>query len=142
YQIFEGGTRVPLLVRWPGHIKPGVSNALVNQIDFIASFASLLKLDLTKEQAIDSRDSLRALLGQDELGLPYMIEEARRLAVRVGQWKFVKPRGKKGQELLFDLKSDVGEQNNVAASHPDKVRQLRTLLEQLQKSKYGVRGNG
>ncbi|MGK0435381.1 MAG: hypothetical protein ACJA0V_004541, partial [Planctomycetota bacterium] len=57
-------------------------------------------------------------------------------------WKFVKPRGKKGQELLFDLKSDVGEQNNVAASHPDKVRQLRTLLEQLQKSKYGVRGNG
>ena len=142
YQIFEGGTRVPLLVRWPGHIKPGVSNALVNQIDFVASFASLLKVELQKDQAIDSRDNLRALLGKDEVGLPYMIEEARRLAVRVGQWKFVKPRGKKGQELLFDLKSDVGEQNNVAASHPDKVRQLRALLEQLQLSKFGVRGNG
>ena len=62
YQIFEGGTRVPLLVRWPGHIKPGVSNALVNQIDFVASFASLLKVELQKDQAIDSRDNLRALL--------------------------------------------------------------------------------
>ena len=142
YQIFEGGTRVPLLVRWPGRIKPGVSGALVNQIDFLASFASLLKVDLKKDQAIDSRDSLRALLGQDKIGLPYMIEEARQLAVRVGSWKFVKPRGKKRKAQLFDLKSDIGEQHNVADSHPDKVRQLRVLLEQLQASEYGVRGNG
>jgi arylsulfatase A-like enzyme len=142
YQIFEGGTRVPLLVRWPGRIKPGVSGALVNQIDFLASFASLLKVDLKKDQAIDSRDSLRALLGQDEIGVPYMIEEARQLAVRVGSWKFVKPRGKKRKAQLFNLESDIGEQHNVADSHPDKVRQLRVLLEQLQASKYGVRGNG
>ena len=141
YQIFEGGTRVPLLVRWPGRIQPGVSNALVNQIDFVASFAAMLEVDVAEDQAMDSRDSLSALLGKDAVGLPFMIEEARRLAVRKGSWKYVAPRGKDGKEQLFDLANDIGEQSNVAAQHPEKLAELRELLAQLKASNTGVRGH-
>jgi arylsulfatase A len=141
YQVFEGGTRVPFLVRWPGHIKPGVSTALVNQIDFVASFAAMLKVSLPADQAIDSRDNLAALLGKDQAGLPFMIEEAGTLAIRQGTWKYVAPRGKKGQEQLFDLAQDVGEQHNVAAKHPERVQRLKQLLQELQAATGGVRGH-
>jgi len=141
YQIFEGGTRVPLIVRWPGKVKPGVSDALVSQIDFVASFAGMLGLELKPDQAIDSRDSLAALVGEDTEGLPFMIEEARRLAVRKGSWKYVAPRGKKGKAQLFDLANDIGEQHNVAGDNPEKLAELRQLLKQLRSSKSGVRGS-
>jgi len=142
YQIFEGGTRVPLLVRWPGHVEVGESHALVNQIDFLASFAALLEVPVAKDQAIDSRDSLAALLGKDATGLPFMIEEAGTLAVRKGNWKYVAARGKKGEAQLFDLVEDIGEQHNVAGEHPERVAELAQLLEQLMASAHGVRGHG
>lgn len=69
YQIYEGGTRIPFIVRWPDRIKPGVSDALVNQIDFIASFADLLNIELAQNEARDSRNALDALLGNDPDGL-------------------------------------------------------------------------
>ena len=78
YQIYEGGTRVPFIVKWPGHVQPGKSDALVNQIDFISSFASLLDIPLADDQAIDSQDILPALLGNSEAGHAFMIEEAGR----------------------------------------------------------------
>ncbi len=138
YQIYEGGTRVPLIVRWPKQIKPGTSHALISQIDFIASFAALLDIELTKNQAIDSRNIMPALLGTDERGLPFTIEEARGLAIRKGPWKFIRGKGKKG-DRLFNLESDIAEQNNVAADNPETTRQLRELLETLSNNKAGVR---
>ena len=120
-----------------------VSNALVSQIDFVASFAALLNVEVPEDQAIDSRDNLAALLGQDAVGLPFMIEEARRLALRMGAWKYVARRGKqgnKGKEQLFDLSRDIGEANDVAADHPEKLAELRQLLAQLKASEAGVRG--
>ena len=108
YQIYEGGTRVPLIVRWPGKIKPGTSKALVNQIDFIASFASLLDIKLEPNEAIDSRDILPALLGKDNVGLPYTIEEARGQALRRGKWKFILG-NKKKRDALYNLETDIGE---------------------------------
>ena len=142
YQVFEGGTRVPFLVRWPGHIKPGTSSALVNQIDFVASFAALLKFELAADQAIDSRNNMAALLGEDVVGLPFMIEEAGTLAVRRGDWKYVAARGPKGVEQLYDLSTDIGERHDLAAEHPERVTQLKQLLDQLQTAKHGVRGHG
>ena len=139
YQIYEGGTRVPLLIRWPAKIEPGVSSALVNQIDFLASFAAMLELEIAGDQAIDSRDCWQAFLGKDEVGLPFMIEEARQLAVRQGKWKYVAPRRGKGKAQLYDLQQDIGESKNVAGSHPDKVVELRNLLRQLQDAAGGVR---
>ena len=139
YQIYEGGTRVPFTLRWPGHVKPGVSDALVGQIDFIASFAKLLGTELRDDEAIDSRDTLASFLGEDRKGLPFLIEEAGRLGLRAGSWKFIEARGKNGKEELYDLQSDVGEQHDVAAENPEKLAELRALLAKLSAEGAGVR---
>lgn len=138
YQIYEGGTRVPFIVRWPGRVEPGKSEALVSQIDLIASFAALLDIDLTEGQAIDSRNSLPALLGEDSTGQPYLIEEAGGLALRRGPWKFVRGRkGKKGE--LYNLDSDVGEQDNLAEEHEAIAQELSELLRRLEVAERGIR---
>ena len=72
YSNFEGGTRVPFMVRWPARVKPGVSDALVSQVDFLASFAALvgptrLRGRTTREPR-DSENVLPALLGDVEDG--------------------------------------------------------------------------
>jgi len=150
YQIYEGGTRVPLIIRWPGRIKPGVSEAMVNQIDFIASFAELLGIDLPENEARDSRNTLAAFLGKDSVGQEYIIEEAGGLALRQGSWKFIPGakarKNKRGRIIkekaveLYNLKDDPGEQNNVAARYPERVETMHRLLEKLETSE-GI-GNG
>lgn len=126
YQIYEGGTRVPFIVKWPGKIQPGVSDALVSQIDFIASFAHLLDIKLAANDAPDSRNTLDAFLGKDKVGLTYTLEEAgRQVAIRSEHWKFIP--GKKGGQL-FDLRNDRGEQKNVVGGHPEIANKLSAQL--------------
>ena len=127
YQIYEGGTRVPFIVRWPAKIKAGTSSdAMFNQIDLVASFASFLEIPLAENDAIDSRNMWKTFIGESKEGLPYMLEEARGLAVRKGDWKYIdnssfKKRKKNGESTqvtvkgqLFNLKEDIMEQNNLA----------------------------
>ena len=139
YQIYEGGTRVPFIVKWPGHIKPGKSNALVNQIDFIASFASLLGVKLKADQAIDSRNAMPALLGNDDKGLPYTIEEARTVAIRQGPWKYIQKNGRTSA-ALYHLESDIGEQHNVMKENAQVVGELEAKLNKIVNAKHGIRG--
>ena len=141
YQIYEGGTRVPLIVKWPGRIKPGKSDALVNQIDLIASFADLLGIRLQADQAIDSRNIMSALLGQDDVGLPYMIEEARGIALRRGRWKYIVGT-RKHVGALYNLDSDVSEQNDVAKDNPGVADEMREMLQRLRDAEEGVRAIG
>ncbi len=141
YQIYEGGTRVPFIIRWPGKIRPGQSNALVNQIDFIASFADLLDIELKAHQAIDSRNSLSALLGRDDQGHAFMIEEARTLALRRDNWKYIQGKGKNPDEL-YDLSSDIGEQRNVIKEHEALASDMKAMLEKLVAAKEGIRKAG
>ena len=132
YSNFEAGTRVPFIVRWPGQIKRGVSNALVSQIDFLASFAAFTQQSLAQADAPDSHNVWSALLGKTRMGREHLVEQASALSLRVGNWKYIEPnRGPKvsantntetgndpnGQ--LYDLGNDVGEQHNVAAQHPE-----------------------
>ena len=142
YQIYEGGTRVPFIVKWPGHVQPGTSsNAMVNQIDFIASFADLLGIELEKEHAIDSRNIMPALLGKTDVGQSYMIEEARGLALRNGPWKFVQ--GKKGEPgELFNLESDVSEQHDLANENQKVLKEMAAWLKKLTAAKQGIRAIG
>ena len=145
YQIYEGGTRVPFIVKWPGHIQPGKSTAMVSQIDFIASFASLLDISLDESQAIDSRNNLPALLGKSETGNAYMIEEAgRSLALRHGPWKYVQGKAKKPKKgissgELFHLDSDIGEQRDVAKNNQNVTAEMSEMLQKLIESDGGIR---
>jgi arylsulfatase A len=143
YQIYEGGTRVPFVVRWPGRVEPGVSDALVTQTDLLASFAALFDVPLPEGQARDSRDQLPALLGDDPLGAPFIVEEAGRLALRRGPWKYVAPRagvasGYDGAEL-YDLATDPRETVNLIARRPVMAGELRALLARIVASEGGLR---
>ena len=143
YQIFEGGTRVPLIVRWPAKIKAGMkSDALFNQIDFLASFASYFDISLSEKDAQDSRNMWKTFIGESQEGLPYMLEEAKGLAVRKGDWKFIAGAGKKKgnqvQGQLFNLKEDIMEQKNLVKEKPELAKELSELLNALRDSN-GVR---
>ena len=145
YQIYEGGTRVPFIVSWPAKIKPATSDALINQIDFMASFAHLLKFPLPEGEGIDSRNMLPVLLGQSKQGHTAMIEESFGLALRIGEWKYIepaKPRWPKKRALIpasiYNLKDDPSEQKNLIKQYPEKVKAMRLQLNSMRDSK-GVR---
>jgi arylsulfatase A len=147
YQIFEGGTRVPFIIRWPARIKPGTSDALVNQIDLIGSFAELLDIPLPEGEAGDSRATLSAFLGQDPVGHEYMIEESFGLALRHGDWKYVAP-AKPGwppkrdpiAKSLYNLKDDPSETRNIIADHPERAAEMARKLDEWARGR-GVRFN-
>ena len=144
YSNFEAGTRVPFIVRWPAQVKRGVSNALVSQVDFLASLAAFTKQNLAQADAPDSYNVMSALLGKDKTGREHLVEQATSLSLRVGNWKYIEPnRGAKvsaytnvemghdpnGQ--LYDLANDLGETHNVAAQHPDKVKEMSARLQKI-----------
>jgi arylsulfatase A-like enzyme len=148
YQIYEGGTRVPLLTYWPGHVKPGVSSALTCQVDFLASLMDLTGITLPPDAGPDSQDLLATLLNPDAVGRDQLVEQAEaQLAIRKGRWKFI-PGGtrtplKRLEEgdtssgpasspaaQLYDLSTDEAEKNNVVASHPDVVNELTRLIHE------------
>lgn len=136
YQVYEGGTRVPFIVSWPAKIKAGQSDAMVNQVDLLGSFANLLGINLATEEGIDSRDMLSTFLGDSKEGLPFMIEEAgRSRALRKGQWKYITVmendrRGPQNHEL-YDLEKDPGEQNNIIGEHPEIAAEMEKELRDL-----------
>ena len=145
YSNFDGGTRVPFMVQWPGHVKAdSESKALVGQVDLLASFAALTGQTLPQNAGPDSLDVLPALLGKSEKGRQSLVEHAGSLALIDGNWKLIAPsKGAKynrntNTELgnapaaqLYDLSSDPSEKIDVAAQHPDQVKQLLAQLDQL-----------
>lgn len=145
YQIYEGGTRVPLIIRWPGRIKPGVSDAMVNQVDLMASFAKLLGVELAEGEAVDSRCSLAAFLGDDPVGQEYMIEESFGLALRQGDWKYVGPATPKWprnrpaiKPALYNLKEDPSETTDLSEKYPERTADLAKKLDAMKKAQ-GIR---
>lgn len=133
FQIYEGGTRVPFIIKWPANIQSGKSDALVSQIDLIGSFSELLKVTIPDGEAIDSRNTLEAYLGKDIKGLPFILEETRtRRAIREGDWKYIvgpKKRKKKMLPELYNLEDDPSEQNNVLEQFPERAEALDNKLK-------------
>lgn len=138
YSIYEGGTRVPFIVRWPSRIKPGVSDALMSQVDFPATFAALTGQPFDAKTAPDSQNMLPALLGDSRTGRTQLVEHSGIVALRAGAWKFIPHRPGPRRDApspgtapggeLYDLASDIGEKKNLAFSQPEKVKELTTLL--------------
>ncbi len=142
YTIWEGGTRMPFVVRWPARVKPGVSDAMVSQVDFCASFAALTGQTLGPNDAPDSLNVMPALLGESPVGREYVLEHSGRVAIRQGQWKYIPgPEGAAGKQAaakrgpkggsLYDLAKDPAEAENVAEQHPDVVEKLSAELKRL-----------
>ncbi len=140
YSCFEGGTRVPFITFWRGQIQPGISDALISQVDMLASFATLTDQTFDHTTAPDTRNVLPALLGKTPVGRESLVQQANGLALREGDWKFIPP-GKTRDGLgpwktvqipepgfLFNLAADPGETRNLAASHPQKIQEMSGQL--------------
>lgn len=144
YSAFEGGTRVPYIVRWPAKIKPGISDALMCQVDLVASFAALVGAQCDNASAPDSENTLPALVGESNQGREYLVEQAAALALRHGHWKFIPPAkgakasaqtnvelGRDSVGQLYDLSSDLGETKNLASQFPDRVNAMQAKLAEI-----------
>jgi arylsulfatase A-like enzyme len=141
YSALEGGTRIPLIISWPGKIMPGISGALVSQIDMLASFASFTNQAIPAGDAKDSQNVLPAFLGQSNEGRSAYVEQGGALAIVKDGWKFIPPNngnpydklvgietGNSTEPQLYNLKEDIGEKHNLAAQYPEKVKELGALL--------------
>ena len=133
YGIMEGSTRVPFIVSWPGHTNQGDSAALFSQVDLARTLATLAGAEVPTGALRDSRDQLPALLGQDTVGAPYIVESNNGgvLALRSGSYKYYR-QGK--VEHLYDLSTDLQERHNLAAKRPAILKQMRQQLQQLRQA--------
>ena len=136
YSLFDGGTHIPLFVYWKGKIQPVKSDALVCQMDLLASLGSMV--GATLPDGLDSRNYLNAFMGTELKARENLIIEAQgRLGYRSGDWIMMPPykgsqRNLTGNELgnldefsLFDVKSDKGQKSNVAGRHPELLERLK-----------------
>ncbi len=144
YSIFESGTRVPFITRWPGRVKRGRSDALVSQVDLLASLAALASQAVPAGAGPDSVNTLPALLGESNVGRRTLVEQGGSLALRQGAWKYIAPGkgpkknvqtnielGNDPEPQLYDLSKDPGETRNLAAKHPDRVRAMQEALRKI-----------
>jgi len=146
YSAFDAGTRVPFIVSWHGNIKQGTSDALFSQIDLFASLAAFTGQEVPTGSCPDSMNELNTLLGKSNKDREYVIEHSANgtLSIIKGEWKYIEPSngprmnkntnielGNNPQPQLYNLKDDLGERNNIAEKHPDKVTELSSLLEKV-----------
>lgn len=145
--IFEGGHRVPFLVRWPGKVKPGThSNQLIGQFDLIATAAEIVGGKVPEGAGEDSISFLPALTGEKKTIRTSLISQSINgsFAIRDGDWKLALCPGSGGWSeprpgrfdtskmppiQLFDLSQDPGEQTNLAEKYPDRVASMQESLE-------------
>lgn len=150
--LYEGGHRVPFLLRWPGVTRAGsVTDALISQIDLMATFASLLGFKLPDDAAADSHDFLPWLRGQTPK--PPRNElvhntDPRRYAIRSGDWVLINapsgyarkapatwdkthgyPADDNGPVELHHLRDDPGQRRNLASSEPRRVAEMKAMLK-------------
>jgi len=135
---YEGGLRVPCIVRWPGKVPADqVSDAIFATIDFLPTFATLTGAGIPEDRKIDGVDQTNLLLGKSDEGSRDNFFYVN--AYRKGNWKYLaaehnmfgyaRDNERKIEEELYDLSVDLGETNNLAAQYPEKVEELRTLME-------------
>jgi arylsulfatase A-like enzyme len=156
YSIYDGGLRVPMIVRWPGIIRPGqTSAALIDHVDLMASFATLTGQRLAASAGADSLDMLPALLGRSSAGRSYVIEDTNVagtedpglaktgspivLALVSDGWKLISAHGVSAtyhgnaigtapKPQLFHVATDPSERHDLAEQYPGRVREMAGRL--------------
>ena len=152
--IYEGGHRVPFIVRWPGVIEAGsVSDALISQVDLMATLAAVSGSSIPEGEAADSQNLLPLWKGESVMGRQDMVHNTNKVAfaVRQGDWVLIAARsgnhnGKRAIELeakrgyaaddklpveLYNLKNDPAQRVNLAKDYPEKVEIMQALLQKI-----------
>ncbi|RHR42061.1 arylsulfatase [Parabacteroides sp. AF18-52] len=147
--LFDGGHRIPCVVRWPARVKPHVVDQTVCLTDFFATFAAVADYQLRDSEGEDSYNILPLLLNEKE---GEVIREATvhhsingDFTIRKGEWKLLLSPGSGGWSFpkpgtddeviktlpsvqLYNMQSDPAEKNNVYAEHPEVVKELKDLM--------------
>lgn len=146
YSLYEAGTRIPFIVRWPSYVKPGEQSAVFSQIDVYRSLAALTGTELPECAAPDSRNHLPELLGVGHENREYIVQQNRQntLAIMKDGWKYFEPSDKQTYEYrksvelgnspqpqLYRIAKDERERMDVAAEYPEKVAELAALLDEI-----------
>ena len=140
YSLLEAGTHIPFLVSWPGHITPGVSDALVCQIDLAASFAELTG---QPNPGADSQSILGALLGKSQLGRSSLVLDngSGKTLVRENEWVMIPAypgvplmkdvnieTGFSPEIQLYNMKTDPGQRNNQASKNHEMIEKMKLII--------------
>jgi arylsulfatase A-like enzyme len=145
YSAFEGGTRIPFIVRWPETVSPGVSKALLSQVDLMATLSELTGQHLPEDSAPDSFNSLQVWLGNTHVNRSYVIQgSGGTQSLVTGDWKYITPGkgarynpqvnielGNDSIPQLYNLSLDTKEKNNVAKEQPEILEKLTSQLKSL-----------
>lgn len=132
--LYEGGIRVPLIVRWPGNIKAGSTSDHISAFwDFLPTVCDAVGKDIPAQ--IDGISFLPELLGKAQRSHDFLYwefdERGGHTAVRKGKWKYIK--SPDSQVELYDLETDPGESNNVSASNRSRVAAIEEMVLHVQK---------
>ena len=139
---YEGGYRLPCIIKWPKKIKPGViSDAIFATIDFMPTFSNVCGFNLPKDIHIDGIDQTELLTGKRKTGRDFFYFD--KAGVRKGKWKYLKANAhfygyavednRKKNDELYNLEIDIGETNNLAKKFPEKVAELKELMLKIEK---------
>ncbi len=149
YNVFEGGTRTPLITWWPGRIQPGVSDEVVCTVDLSASLARLTEQTLPADGFLDSLDVLPAFLGEPNAqGRTSLLVQdngqSGNLGYRQGKWKLVRHKTKRANNVnlrlvqtpmpehqLFDLEQDPNESHDLSEQFPEITQRMIAELDEL-----------
>ena len=148
YSLFEAGTHVPFFTYWKGKIQAGVSDAMVSQLDLLSSLAQLVGSEVRTDDSLPLMDLLmgKSDQGRDEL----VIEATSRTAFKKGDWIMIPPYkgpavnekvqielGNDSDFQLYNLAEDIGQQNNLANSQPEKLQEMLAAFEAIRGDGYG-----
>jgi len=136
--LYEGGVRVPTIVRWPGHVKPGtVSDRVSGFEDWLPTLMEAVGGADTVSDEVDGISMLATLKGRQQVGRDYLYREfpsyGGQQTIRVGDWKAVRQNMSKGNLNieLYNIADDISEQNDVAAQNPAVVARLAKMMQEV-----------
>ena len=146
YSKFEAGARIPLIISWKGNIKPSTSDAILSQVDFSASFAKMLGINLNQGEAPDSFDMSELMLGKSDIGRDEVMFESmnKAMVLRKDKWAYLSPSegvwispqtknelGNTKDKMLFNLQYDLPQQNNVYDSYPEIANKMADRIDEI-----------
>ncbi|MEZ6135683.1 MAG: arylsulfatase [Pirellulaceae bacterium] len=136
--LYEGGVRVPTIVRWPGHVAGGSQSDRVSGFeDWMPTLLELTGHTSSIPKDIDGISLAPTLMGMPQEPRPYLYREfpsyGGQQSIRVGDWKAIRQGMTRGNlEIeLYNLADDISESQDIAAVHPDKVRELADLMQEV-----------